>query len=310
MSALRLARAFTRRDWIVKFSGCYHGHVDSLLVSAGSGAMTLGSPDSAGVPESWARMTLSLSYNDVASVENAFAQYGGRIAAVIIEPLAANMGVVAPREGFLKALREITRRHGALLIFDEVVTGFRLEFGGAQTLWKIEPDLTCLGKIIGGGFPIGAYGGRREIMEMVAPLGPVYQAGTLSGNPVAVAAGIACLETLRRQKPYARMARLASRLAEGLRRQASGLGVPLTVQQFASMLTPFFHAGPISDYASAKAADTRAYARFFHAMLREGIYLPPAQFEAAFLSAAHTEKDVDLSLRAAGRALDSLTRRT
>ncbi|MBI4347486.1 MAG: glutamate-1-semialdehyde 2,1-aminomutase [Elusimicrobia bacterium] len=302
MSALRVARAWTKRDCVIKFQGCYHGHADSLLVAAGSGALTLGRPDSAGVPEAWARTTIVLPYNDPAAVEAAFRKHGARIAALIVEPVVGNMGTVLPERGFLEALRRITKRHRALLVFDEVITGFRLGLGGAQERFAIEPDLTCLGKIVGGGFPIGAYGGRREVMELVAPLGPVYQAGTLSGNPVAVAAGLECLRTLRRTSPYARLESLTRRLARGLQQAADEAGVPARVQSTGSMFTLFFTSNAVRDYASAKTADTKRYARFFQAMLDAGVYLPPAQFEAAFLSAAHTPADIDRTIAAARRA--------
>ncbi len=306
MSALRVARAATRRDAVIKFAGCYHGHADSLLVAAGSGALTLGTPDSAGVPRAWAETTISLPYNDPEAVRSAFERWGGRVAAVIVEPVVGNMGVVLPAPGFLQSLREITASHGALLIFDEVITGFRLCYGGAQTLFKIRPDLTCLGKIVGGGFPLAAYGGRRELMELVAPLGPVYQAGTLSGNPVAVAAGLKTLELLKSEKPYRRLEKLTSALAEGLADAAGAAGVPLRVNSTASMITAFFCPGPVTGYDSAKAADAKAYGRFFHGLLERGVYFPPAQFEAAFLSAAHRPLDVERTLEAARAALRNL----
>lgn len=303
MSALRVARAFTGREIVIKFTGCYHGHVDSLLVAAGSGAMTLGRPDSAGVPNAWAATTLTLPYNNPAAVAEAFERLGQGIAAVIVEPVVGNMGVVLPQEGFLQFLREITAKHKALLIFDEVITGFRLCYGGAQTLYKIRPDLTTLGKIVGGGFPIGVYGGRRDIMELVAPLGGVYQAGTLSGNPVAVAAGIATLKTLKSEKPYVRMAKMAQQLAQAVKDEARRASTPVQVHQIASMFTIFFSGADIKDYDSAKSADTKAYARFFHALLKSGVYFPPAQFEAAFISAAHTARDLDQTIRVIRKAL-------
>lgn len=303
MGALRAARAFTGRELIVKFSGCYHGHADSLLVSAGSGALTLGRPDSAGVPPAWARTTLVLPYNDAPALKRAFREHGSRIAALIVEPVVANMGVVFPDEDFLKTLREVTARSRSLLVFDEVVTGFRLLYGGAQTAWKVKPDLTCLGKIVGGGLPLGAYGGREDVMAMVAPEGPAYQAGTLSGNPAAVAAGLATLKILKKEKPYARIARLTAMLVSELRELAETAGVPVEINHVASMFTVFFTAGGVRDYATAKTADTAAYARFFRAMLAGGVYLPPAQFEAAFLSAAHAERDIERTLEAAARAL-------
>ena len=302
MSALRVARAFTKRTLVIKFTGCYHGHVDSLLVAAGSGAMTLGQPDSAGVPRAWAQTTLSLPYNDTDAVKAAFRRWGPEIAAVIVEPVVGNMGTVRPEDGFLESLRAETARAGAVLIFDEVITGFRFRFGGAQGIWKIKPDLTCLGKIVGGGFPIGVYGGRREIMEKVAPLGPVYQAGTLSGNPVAVAAGIATLETLKSKQPFSRMGKLAEKLCDGLAKEAKAAGIAAGISRYASMFTVFFSPRPVRDYVSAKEADTAAYASFFHALWAEGIYFPPAQFEAAFVSAAHGDKEIAQTLRAASKA--------
>lgn len=306
MSALRVARAYTGRDTVIKFAGCYHGHVDSLLVQAGSGATTLGIPDSAGVPEAWASTTITLPYNDAEAVRKAFNKWKGRIAAVIVEPVVANMGVIAPNEDFIVSLREITRKNKALLIFDEVVTGFRLCYGGAQTLWKIRPDLTCLGKIIGGGLPLAAYGGRREIMEKIAPLGPVYQAGTLSGNPAATAAGLETLRLLREEKPYRRLSELGEYLTQGIRLEAEKAGVALQIHSAASMFTLFFSETPIHDYKTAKAADTVKYGKFFNRMLEQGVYFPPAQFEAAFVSYAHSAKDLDFTIKAAGRAFQAL----
>jgi glutamate-1-semialdehyde 2,1-aminomutase len=306
MSALRLARAYTKRELVVKFVGGYHGHVDSLLVAAGSGVATLGRADSAGVPAAWAKTTLCLPYNDIPAVQRAFREHGRRIAAVIVEPVAANMGVVAPEPPFLETLRELTKKNKALLIFDEVITGFRFFYGGAQTGMRITPDLTTLGKIVGGGFPVGCYGGRREIMELVAPLGPVYQAGTLSGNPVAMAAGLATLDALRREKPYARMAEMTRVLVTELRGMARFKGLPVQVNHVASMLTVFFSETPVRDFATAKTSDTKAYGRFFHALLDRGVYFPPAQFEAAMLSAAHTPADLERTLEAAARAFRRL----
>jgi glutamate-1-semialdehyde 2,1-aminomutase len=307
MSALRLARGFTGRNKILKFDGCYHGHADSLLVAAGSGVATLGIPGSPGVPEGTVADTLVAPFNDVAAVEAVFAAHGREIAAVIVEPVAGNMGVVAPRDGYLEALRAVTRRDGALLIFDEVITGFRLSLGGAQKTFGIKPDLTCLGKIIGGGLPVGAYGGRAEIMNHIAPVGPVYQAGTLSGNPLAMAAGCATLDALARPGTYERLEALTTRLHVGLSRAAEAAGVMVAVNRVGSLLTPFFCRGPVADYASAKSADTALYGRFFHAMLERGVYLAPAQFEAAFLSLAHSEADVDQTVAAAEAALKSLS---
>ncbi|MSQ22892.1 MAG: glutamate-1-semialdehyde-2,1-aminomutase [Dehalococcoidia bacterium] len=303
MSALRLARAYTGRSKVVKFAGCYHGHADGLLVQAGSGAATHGIPDSAGVPAAYARETLVAQYNDVPSVERLFDEYASQIACVIVEPVAGNMGVVPPAQGFLAALKRITQENNAMLIFDEVITGFRVAYGGAQALYGVTPDITCLGKVIGGGLPVGAYGGRREIMEVVAPLGPMYQAGTLSGNPLAVAAGIAALKALQQPDTYKRLERIGALLANGLTEAAHEAKVPATVNRVGSMLTAFFCAGPIASYADVQRADTKAYGRFFHSMLERGIYLAPSQFEAAFVSLAHTEEDIQQTLTAAKEAL-------
>jgi glutamate-1-semialdehyde 2,1-aminomutase len=306
MSAIRVARGATGRDLIVKFDGCYHGHADSLLVKAGSGAATLSIPDSRGVPESLARLTLTVPFNDLDAVHDVFRRQGNQIAAAIVEPVAGNMGVVAPAPGFLEGLREVTAHHGAVLIFDEVITGFRVAFGGAQARYGVRPDLTCLGKIIGGGLPVGAYGGRRDLMQHVAPLGGVYQAGTLSGNPLAVAAGLAALRALQDAEAYTRLEALGAALEQGLWAGAEKAGVPLTINRVGSMLTAFFCAGPVTDYASAKRSDTTRYARYFHAMLARGIYLAPSQFEAAFVSLAHAPGDVAEAAAAAAEALGSL----
>jgi glutamate-1-semialdehyde 2,1-aminomutase len=303
MSAIRVARGATGRDLLVKFDGCYHGHADSLLVKAGSGGATFGIPDSRGVPATLAALTLTLPFNDVAAARNLFASRGSEIAALIVEPVAGNMGVVPPAPGFLAALREITTQHGALLIFDEVITGFRVAYGGAQELYGVRPDLTCLGKIIGGGLPVGAYGGRRDVMDQVAPLGAVYQAGTLSGNPLAVAAGLATLKALEDRKAYARLDALGAQLQRGLLDAADKAGVPLTVNRVGSMLTAFFCAGPVRDYGDAKTADTARYARFYHGMLDRGVYLAPSQFEAAFVSLAHTDDDLEHAAHAAADAM-------
>ncbi len=302
MSALRAARAFTKRDLVIKFAGCYHGHVDSLLVAAGSGATTLGIPDSAGVPAAFAATTVVVPFNDLKAVEAAFKKNKGKIAAVIVEPIPANMGVVFPAEGFLEGLRRITTRERSLLIFDEVITGFRVCYGGAQTLFGVKPDLTILGKIVGGGLPLAAYGGRKDVMSMIAPEGPAYQAGTLSGNPVAVAAGTAMLDLLRREDPYPRLEQLGEYLTEGLLDAAISAGVPLRIQSFGSMITPFFVEGAVTDYASALKADKAAYGRWFHAMLERGVYLPPAQWEALFVSYAHSDRELDHAIAAAREA--------
>jgi glutamate-1-semialdehyde 2,1-aminomutase len=293
MSALRLARGFTGRDLIVKFEGCYHGHVDSLLVKAGSGVATLGLPDSPGVPKGFSETTVALPFNSVSALEETFARLGSRIAGVIVEPVVGNMGCVPPLPGYLEAMREITARYGALLIFDEVMTGFRVARGGAQQLYGIVPDLTTLGKVIGGGLPIGAYGGRAEIMSRIAPSGPIYQAGTLSGNPLAVAGGLAMLRYLREHpETYDALESRAARLCQG---------VPpgVTVNRVGSMFTFFFTSDPVTDWDSAKKSDTQRFRRFFQAMLERGIYLAPSQFEAAFLSAAHTGEDIERTLAAA-----------
>ena len=304
MAALRLARAATSRQAIVKFTGCYHGHVDSLLVKAGSGALTMGVPDSPGVPASVAELTLLAEFNDFEGVRALLRQRQSEIAALIVEPVAGNMGVVAPEAGFLDMLREETARIGALLIFDEVITGFRLAWGGAQARFGITPDLTCLGKIVGGGMPLAAYGGRRDLMQMIAPVGPVYQAGTLSGNPVSVAAGLATLEALQSDpSAYDRLEALGARAENGLREALRAAGRPGCVNRVGSMLTLFLGVERVRDFATASLADVRAFADFFHGMLAEGLYLPPSQFESVLLSLAHTEADIDHLVAAAGRVL-------
>jgi glutamate-1-semialdehyde 2,1-aminomutase len=292
MSTLRLARAYTKRDRIIKFDGCYHGHADFLLVKAGSGVATLGLPDSAGVPQSAAQDTLSAPYNDVHAVEALFEKYPDQIAAVIVEPIAGNMGVVAPKPGFLESLHAITHAQRALLIFDEVITGFRVAYGGAQALYHIQADLTCLAKTIGGGLPVGVYGGRREIMELIAPLGPVYQAGTLSGNPLAMTAGIQTLRALQAPGTYECLEELSQKLGRDLSEAAALADLPVRLNRVGSMFTLFFTPDEVLDYASAKRSNTQRYARYFHAMLERGIYLPPSPFEACFVSLAHTESDV------------------
>ena len=305
MSAIRLARAFTKRKFIVKFEGCYHGHSDALLVKAGSGVATLGIPGSAGVPEEFVEFTLALPYNDRNAVEEAFGKFKGQIACVIVEPVVGNMGCVPPQPGYLAALREITAREGALLIFDEVMTGFRVAFGGASELYNIKPDLTTLGKIIGGGLPVGAYGGPAKIMDLVAPLGPVYQAGTLSGNPLAMAAGIATLCQLKanRQQFYKQLDDMAGKLVAGITAAAKEAGVAMSANRVGSMFTFFFTDKQVTDWETASTCDTARFGLFHGALLDAGVWLPPSQFEAAFLSIAHTQGDVDDTVAAAREAL-------
>ncbi|MFA4044455.1 MAG: hypothetical protein HZRFUVUK_001242 [Candidatus Fervidibacterota bacterium] len=306
MSAIRVARAFTKRSKVVKFIGCYHGHADYLLVKAGSGATTFAIPDSAGVPDEFASLTITLPYNNTDAFVSLMRDIGNEIAAVIVEPVAGNMGVVLPKESFLEALREETQKHNCVLIFDEVITGFRLCYGGAQNIFGIVPDMTVLGKIIGGGFPIGAYGGRRELMELVAPVGDVYQAGTLSGNPVAVEAGIATLNVLKREQPYERLEALSERLSQALIEAGERKGIELKVNRIGSMLTLFFTSEQVTDYETALTSNTNLYARFFHSMLARGVYLPPSQFEAMFVSAAHTEEDIEQTIEHAVDAFSAI----
>jgi glutamate-1-semialdehyde 2,1-aminomutase len=312
MSAVRLARGFTKRDLILKFEGGYHGHADSFLAEAGSGLATLGISSSPGVPGALAALTLNAAYNDVAAVEQIFQKHTGKIAAVIVEPVAANMGVVSPVPGFLETLRRITQRDGALLVFDEVITGFRLTYGGAQQVFNVHPDMTVLGKIIGGGLPVAAYGGRREIMDLIAPLGPVYQAGTLSGNPLAMRAGLATLAKLERAGFYDALDRKAQRLANGLRDALHESGLPgavlAQINSMGSLLTLFFTREPVRDYSAAKKCDTARFAAFFREMLSHGILLPPSQFEALFVSSAHTDDDIDRTLAAARASLQAVAK--
>lgn len=308
MSAIRIARGYTERDVIVKFAGCYHGHVDSLLVSAGSGALTLGCPSSPGVPAGCTADTLVLNYNDVAMLRQAFEQHGSRLAGVIMEPVCGNMGCVIPSPEFLQTLRQLCSDNGSVLIFDEVMTGFRLARGGAQELFGVTPDLTSLGKVIGAGMPVGAYGGREEIMAAVSPLGRVYQAGTLSGNPVAMAAGIAMMRLIHDRDPYPRLDTLGQRLAVGLDEAAAAAGVPVQINRVGSMLTMFFTSQPVVDFSTATTSDTDRFSRWFHAMLNRGVYLPCSQYEALFISAAHTEAEIDRALAAAREALREVAR--
>jgi glutamate-1-semialdehyde 2,1-aminomutase len=303
MSAIRLARGYTGRDMLIKFAGNYHGHVDSLLVAAGSSAATLGAPNSPGVTSGASRDTLVVEYNDVDELQSAFTAHGDKLAAVILEPVVGNMGVVAPSRDFVEALTRLTQRHGTLLICDEVMTGFRVALGGAQSLFGLRPDLTTLGKIVGGGLPVGAYGGRAEIMNHILPAGKVFQAGTLSGNPLATAAGCATLRLLKEQPPYEKLESLSARLAAGLRRAAEKAGAPHAIGRVGSMMTLFFHQGPISGWRQASQCDTARFARYFWGLIDRGVYMPCSQFEALFVSAAHTEADVDATIAAAEAAL-------
>lgn len=308
MSAIRLARAATNRKYIVKFEGCYHGHSDALLVKAGSGVATFGIPGSAGVPEEFVKFTLALPYNNVAALEQVFEKFKGQIACVIIEPVVGNMGCVPPQPGYLESVRFLTRREGSLLIFDEVMTGFRVSYGGAQELYKIRPDLTTLGKIIGGGLPVGAYGGPAALMDEISPLGPVYQAGTLSGNPLAMAAGLTMLKILgaNRGTIYPSLDALASRLVTGVAEAASSAGIPVTVNRVGSMFTWFFTGRPVFDWESAAACDTELFGRFHRGMLEAGVWLPPSQFEAAFLGTAHTAEDIETTIAAARKVFAAI----
>jgi glutamate-1-semialdehyde 2,1-aminomutase len=308
MSAIRLARGYTGRDTIVKFDGCYHGHADTLLVEAGSGVATLSIAGSPGVPESFVTHTLSLPYNDIDSVKKVMEEQGEKIACIIVEPVAGNMGLVAPVDGFLETLKELTEESGAILIFDEVMTGFRVAYGGAQSLYGIDPDITCLGKIIGGGLPVGAYGGKREIMEHIAPQGPVYQAGTLSGNPLAMAAGTATLTQLKDPGFYDTMDEKAGRLAAGFEKAAENAGIDVAVDKVGSMIGLFFTDRRIVNFDDAKKCDLKMFSAYYNGMLKEGIYLAPSQFEALFVSSAHDIEHIDETIRAAEKVMDELTK--
>ena len=306
MSAIRLARGFTKRDKIIKFEGCYHGHVDSLLVKAGSGALTFGNPDSAGVPAAFTQHTVVLPFNDVKAVRSAFAANRGQVAGIIVEPVPGNAGLYLPKPGYLEFLREITKADGALLIFDEVMTGFRLARGGAQEIYGVKPDLSCFGKIIGGGLPVGAFGGRAEIMDLLAPLGPVYQAGTLSGNPLAMAAGIAGLEELFNTNAYARLEESGSQLEAGMKDAAKSSGVPVEFKRIGSMFCGYFTDQPVHNLTDAMRSDRERFKKYFHGMLEEGIYLAPSQFEAGFISTAHSAADIERTVKAAAKVMKTL----
>ncbi len=306
MSAIRLARGFTKREKILKFEGCYHGHADSLLVKAGSGIATLGIPGSPGIPGALAGLTVTVPFNDLDAVKLAVRKHGKDMACIIVEPVAGNMGLVPPVTGFLEGLRELATRNGIVLIFDEVITGFRLRYGGFQDMARVRPDMTCLGKIIGGGLPVGAFGGRRDIMQTLAPAGPVYQAGTLSGNPLAMAAGQATLRTLRDECDYRALERLTKRLCDGMTRLFRKKGIPVAIARRGSMFTPFFTDGEVVNFAAASRCDTQLFAQFFHAMLRHGVSLPPSQFETAFVSFAHNPEVIDRTLEACAKALAEL----
>lgn len=306
MSAIRAARGFTGRDKILKFDGCYHGHADSLLVKAGSGVATFGLPDSPGVPAELAKHTLTVDYNDLSAVQDMASREGERIACIIVEPIAGNMGCVPPAPGFLQGLRKVCDQYGIVLILDEVMTGFRVSYGGAQKLYKIKPDLTCLGKVIGGGLPVGAYGGKREIMERIAPLGPIYQAGTLSGNPLAMVAGIETLKALSKPGVYATLEKQSAALETGLSAAAAEAGIPTTFNRVGSMFTSFFTDKKVTDFASAKTSDTARFGKFFLGMLKGGVNLAPSQFEAGFLSLAHTRSDISRTIEAARKSLKGL----
>ena len=306
MSAIRLARGYTGRDRIIKFAGCYHGHGDSLLVKAGSGAMTFGVPDSPGVPADLAQHTLTLPFNDLNAVRQTLEQHAGQIACVILEPAVGNMGLVKPDDGFLEGLRQATREHDTLLIFDEVMTGFRVDYGGMQTLYNIDPDLTTLGKVIGGGLPVGAYGGKREILEHMSPVGPIYQAGTLSGNPLAMTAGLTTLDILRADPPYKVLGERAAHMMDETAKAARAANVPVYTTSIGSMFTVFFSGKPVRNFEDASACDIPAFRRYFAAMLRAGVYIAPSQYEAGFLSTAHTDEDIETTLRAGADALRSL----
>jgi glutamate-1-semialdehyde 2,1-aminomutase len=310
MSAIRLARAYTKRKYIVKFEGCYHGHADALLVKAGSGVATLGIPGSAGVPEEFIQFTIALPFNNLSAVEHAFSKFKHQIACVIVEPVVGNMGCVPAADDYLVGLRLVTERERAVLIFDEVMTGFRVAFGGAQELYGIRPDLTTLGKIIGGGLPVGAYGGPKEIMDLVAPVGPMYQAGTLSGNPLAMAAGCAMVKQLRDRKNeiYPRLEKMSADLVAGVAAAAAEAGVTLSYNRVGSMFTWFFRKGPVTDWDLASKSNTEQFGKFFRSMLDQGVYLPPSQYEAAFLSAAHNEEDVQKTITAAKEAFAAVKR--
>lgn len=307
MTTIRLARAYTQRDKILKFEGCYHGHADLVLVAAGSGPSTLGIPDSAGIPESIAQEVITIPYNDVQALEEAFAKWGDQLAGVLVEPLVGNFGIVPPAEGFLQRIQELAHKHHALVIYDEVITAFRFHYGGVQTLFDVQPDLTALGKIIGGGLPIGAYGGKKEIMEKVAPEGPMYQAGTMAGNPLSIAAGIACLQTLQQPNTYERLDQMARRLTDQIQQLAKQYQITLTINRFGGAFSVYFTDQPVTDYQSAQASDSKQFAQFFQALLAEGVYIAPSKYEAWFLTTAHHDEDIAFTIRAVEKAFQQMT---
>lgn len=308
MSTIRLARAYTKRDKILKFAGCYHGHADLVLVAAGSGPSTLGIPDSAGIPASIAQEVITIPYNDTAALEAALDKWGDELAAILVEPLVGNFGIVPPAPGFLEKIQKGAHDHGALVIFDEVITGFRFHYGGVQTLFDVEPDLTALGKIIGGGLPIGAYGGKKEIMDQVAPTGPMYQAGTMAGNPLSVAAGIACLQTLKQPHTYERLEKLGAKLSEQIQKQAEKFNISIQINRYGGAFSIYFTDTPVTDYAGAESSNSEQFARFASLLLDEGVYIAPSKYEAWFLTTAHQEEDIDFTIRAVEKVFEQMAK--
>lgn len=306
MTTIRLARAYTKRDKILKFAGCYHGHADLVLVAAGSGPSTLGIPDSAGIPESIAKEVITIPYNDIQALEEAFKKWGDQLAAVLVEPLVGNFGIVPPKDGFLQRIQELAHQHQTLVIYDEVITAFRFHYGGVQTLFDVQPDLTALGKIIGGGLPIGAYGGRKEIMKLVAPEGPMYQAGTMAGNPLSIAAGMACLKILQQPNTYKRLEQMAQQLTDQIERLAKKYEIAITMNRFGGAFSVYFTDQPVTNYADAQASDSEMFAQFFQALLKEGVYIAPSKYEAWFLTTAHQDEDIAYTIRAVEKAFQQI----